>query len=255
MLLLMGQLDRPDQCCMDLVDELFGVVGLVFRVVGHDLAAQHLQVGNLRKEPVADPIHHSLSGRNGRTSPRCPNDAFYGRHERTVLPSQAPAGQARRTAVVRLRGHRSHRRSQSLRTAAASPWRSLVSPRAPGRRQDSQYLELDLSARIVVLIGAVALAGAGWWWWHARCETACAEVDRGSQEMLERGDLVAALTLIDGVDARCRCGRFTSGDAPPQYSLAQACLGRLRTAGRSAEVDALLNKARGPILIELGKRR
>lgn len=60
-----------------------------------------------------------------------------------------------------------------------------------------------------------------------RCEGDCAAVDREAQRLYQRGDLLLALVLIDKVDARCRCERFTSGDAPPEYSWAQACLRQL----------------------------
>lgn len=85
----------------------------------------------------------------------------------------------------------------------------------------------------------------------ARCERACESGDEDAQELLRRGDPLAALRLLDEVDARCRCARFTSGDAPPQYALAIACLQRLRDEGRDAERRQALVEARGPILRDL----
>jgi len=109
-----------------------------------------------------------------------------------------------------------------------------------------------LSARLIVLAGLLAAAGgAALWWWFVLCERDCAAADRHAQDLFQRGELLAALALLDKVDARCDCSRFTSGDAPPQYALAQACLRQLRSEGRSVEVQDLLARARGPILKEL----
>jgi hypothetical protein len=110
----------------------------------------------------------------------------------------------------------------------------------------------NLSARIIVLVGVLAVAGtAASWWWFVCCERNCAATDRHAQDLFQRGDPLAALALLDKFDARCNCARFTSGDAPPQYALAQACLRQLFSEGRSVEVQALLAHARGPILKEL----
>jgi len=106
-------------------------------------------------------------------------------------------------------------------------------------------------AWVIVLIGGLTAATAAAWWWFRRCEHACLEVDLGAQNLFERGELLSALALIDAVDARCHCARFSSGDAPPQYALAQTCLLQLLSKGRSAEVESLLRHARGPILREL----
>jgi hypothetical protein len=105
-----------------------------------------------------------------------------------------------------------------------------------------------------LLVTGVLLAVAGAWWWFVRCERVCAALDRDAQELFERGELLTALERIDRVDARCRCSRFTAGDAPPQYTLAQASLSRLLSAGRHNEVQQLLAQARGPILKEFATR-
>ena len=100
-------------------------------------------------------------------------------------------------------------------------------------------------------LAAAALAGALGFWWCVRCDGDCAVADGDAEGLFRRGEPLAALSLLDVVDARCRCSRFTSGDAPPQYALAQACLRRLLDEGREAEVEGLLARARGPILREL----
>jgi hypothetical protein len=107
---------------------------------------------------------------------------------------------------------------------------------------------------LVAIVLAVVLVVLSAWWWFVRCERNCGEVLRHAQDMFERGELSLALARIDAVDAKCHCSRFTSGDAPPQYSLAQACLERLLSEGRLDEVERLLAQAQGPILKELGKR-
>ena len=108
-----------------------------------------------------------------------------------------------------------------------------------------------MTVRVLVSIGALVAIAAVCWWWFARCERACAAIDRDTQELFQRGELLSALALIDAVDARCRCARFTSGDAPPQYALALTSLRQLLIEGRSSEVRRLLANARGPILKEL----
>jgi hypothetical protein len=109
--------------------------------------------------------------------------------------------------------------------------------------------------RGLVLIGVLVGAAACWWGWsYARCERACDAADAEATALFERGALVAALERIDAVDARCDCGRFVDGDAPPQYSLAVACLQQLRRDGRGAEADGILAAARGPILMSMRRR-
>jgi hypothetical protein len=109
--------------------------------------------------------------------------------------------------------------------------------------------------RILFLVGLlIVAAAAAWWYWFTRCERACAALEVEAQYLFQRGEFLAALTLIDTVDARCRCERFTSGDTPPQYALAQACIRQLLSEGHSAEVGRLLTSARGTILRELAKR-
>ena len=100
----------------------------------------------------------------------------------------------------------------------------------------------------------MVLASAAAAWWFLRCERTCAATDRGAESLFKRGDFLSALSLIDATDARCHCARFTSGDAPTQYALAEACLRQLLSQGRSAEVEGFLASARGPILKELSKR-
>lgn len=108
--------------------------------------------------------------------------------------------------------------------------------------------------RGLVLIGILAGAAVCWWWWsYARCEHACDAVDAEAMALFERRELIAALERIDEVDARCDCGRFVDGDAPPQYSLAVACLQQLRREGRGAEADGVLAAARGPFLVSMRK--
>src|SRR5687768_592462 len=77
-----------------------------------------------------------------------------------------------------------------------------------------------MSNLIIVLIGVLATVGA-LWWWFVRCGHECMEADRDAQNLFQQGELWSALALIDTVDAKCHCSRFTSGDAPIQYALAQ----------------------------------
>jgi hypothetical protein len=110
-------------------------------------------------------------------------------------------------------------------------------------------------APMILLAGVVAAAGAAVWWRRiVRCEHDCSGVDHDSQEMFRRGELLFALALIDGVDARCHCSRFTSGDASPQYALAKTCIEALVKEGQHARVKQLLAQARGSILKELAQQ-
>lgn len=104
------------------------------------------------------------------------------------------------------------------------------------------------AALAVAVLAAACLATKRW---LARCERACLAADQDAEYLFRRGELLAALAVIDNVDARCRCARFTSGDAPPQYALAQACLRELQNDGRTAEVERVLARTRGTILREL----
>lgn len=100
----------------------------------------------------------------------------------------------------------------------------------------------------VAVLAAVGLAAVLWHWHRDRCESDCAAAAHESAGLLARGEAQAALKLLDAVDARCTCERFTSGDAPPEYSLAQACIRKLQSAGRTQELDEILARATGPIL-------
>jgi hypothetical protein len=71
--------------------------------------------------------------------------------------------------------------------------------------------------------------------------------------LFDRGDPLAALRLIDEVDAWHHCSRFTEGDEPPESALARTAVARLRADGHAAEVEALFAHARGPILQELAR--
>jgi len=101
----------------------------------------------------------------------------------------------------------------------------------------------------------MAAAGAATaWWWFVRCEQDCARADRSAQLLFDRGELLVMLALIDAVDVRCRCGRFTQGDVPPQYALAHAALQEFFREGRRAETERLLAQARSPMLKDLARR-
>jgi hypothetical protein len=100
-------------------------------------------------------------------------------------------------------------------------------------------------------IAAIAGVGAGAFWWFELCSRDCLAMEAQANESFERGEPLAALRLIDDVDAWHHCSRFTSGDEPPEYALARVSIERLRAEGRAAEVEALFAHARGPILQEL----
>lgn len=97
-------------------------------------------------------------------------------------------------------------------------------------------------------MGVAVLAGAALWWRYARGERDCARAEADARRLLQQDEPGAVLELIDGVDARFRCARYTAGDAPPIYSLAHAALQRLRERGEGAAADRLLARARGPLL-------
>jgi hypothetical protein len=108
-----------------------------------------------------------------------------------------------------------------------------------------------LRARTVAALAALAAAGA--WVRYARAERDCARAERDARRRLEEDDPAAALALLDRVDARCRCARFTRGDAPPQYTLADAALRRLEARGEHTRARRLLAGARGPLLRDLAR--
>jgi hypothetical protein len=87
--------------------------------------------------------------------------------------------------------------------------------------------------------------------WFVRCESTCAEAQSDAENLFARGSYLEALAVVAAADAKCRCARFTSGDAPPQYALADACLRALIDDGRRAEVEVLVEQSGGPILREL----
>jgi hypothetical protein len=91
------------------------------------------------------------------------------------------------------------------------------------------------------------------WWNRQRCARACDDANYEAETLFQKGDFLSALTLIDQVDTRCNCSRFTSGDMPPEYSLAQACLRQLLNKGQDAEIHFILARTRSPILMELRK--
>ncbi|MCP3059829.1 hypothetical protein LXT21_13675 [Myxococcus sp. K38C18041901] len=99
-----------------------------------------------------------------------------------------------------------------------------------------------------IVLGLVAV----WWWWP-ECQQRCDSVDQRTQELLHREQELSALALIDGVDARCHCGRFTSGDEPPQSATLRVCIQRLLDGGQRTELMRHLDQARGPMLRELSK--
>lgn len=105
-----------------------------------------------------------------------------------------------------------------------------------------------------VLLGVLVIAGLAAWR-YVNCDAACSEADVKIERLFDRGEFLSALMLIDKIDARCNCGRFTSGDPPSQYSLAQACFRQLSSDGRTAEMEMLLANAQGPILKEFWAAR
>jgi hypothetical protein len=112
-----------------------------------------------------------------------------------------------------------------------------------------------MTARAIILIVLLVTAGAAsLWWWFVRCEWDCEEVDHEAQKLFQQGEFLSVLMLIDDVDARCHCSRFTSGDSPPQYALAQACLKQLLDKEQNEDIGLILARARGPILRQLAKQ-
>lgn len=109
---------------------------------------------------------------------------------------------------------------------------------------------MKIKMTAVVILGGLATAFLVLWS-RQRYERACNMANEQAELMYQMSDFVAALEHIDRVDSHCRCARFTSGDTPPQYSLALACLRKLSSHGRSTEAEFILTHARGPILVEL----
>jgi len=104
------------------------------------------------------------------------------------------------------------------------------------------------------LVGLVLASGAGAsWWWHVTAERECHEAERNAADLFDRHEPIQSLEVVDEVDARCNCARFTSGDEPGQTSIARACLRQLSREGRVSEAREVLGRARGPILRELAK--
>ncbi|AKF86399.1 hypothetical protein MFUL124B02_26215 [Myxococcus fulvus 124B02] len=101
---------------------------------------------------------------------------------------------------------------------------------------------------LLIALGLVA----GWWWWFESARR-CDAVDQQSQALLSQGHELSALALIDDVDAHSHCGRFTSGDPPPQYTTLRVCIERLLGGSQRAELLRSLDEARGPMLRELAK--
>jgi hypothetical protein len=91
------------------------------------------------------------------------------------------------------------------------------------------------------------------WLWFMGCERTCVTTDYNVQKLFQEGSFLSVLILIDSTDARCHCTRFTSGDAPFQYTLAQLCLQELLSSDQRVEVEALLAHTRSPILRELAR--
>ncbi len=106
---------------------------------------------------------------------------------------------------------------------------------------------------IILLTGIFVIAGIAAWLWYARCERICLVTDRKGEDLIKRGEYLSLLALINDVDGRCNCTRFTSGDAPAQYALAEACIRLLLNDGQSAQVNQIMANARSPILKELSK--
>lgn len=98
------------------------------------------------------------------------------------------------------------------------------------------------------------IAGLLAWLWYVRCEKACAAAEHTAQDMFQRGEVVSVLEFIDDMDTRFNCARFTCGDAPPLYALAEACILKLSSDGQSSEKEKVLANARGRMLKELAKR-
>lgn len=72
---------------------------------------------------------------------------------------------------------------------------------------------LDVISRAIVLGGAHGRSGRGRM--VVVCALrACVAAEHAAQDLFQRGELLSALALIGAVDTRCRCSRFTSGDAP-----------------------------------------
>ncbi len=110
----------------------------------------------------------------------------------------------------------------------------------------ARVILIVLSIAAVLAIAALAWTSQG----EHRCQAALSE----AEALFSGGDPLGALRALDAADARYHCGRLTQGDAPPEYSLAVACIRRLKAMGREAELNALLKEARGPILTDLARK-
>ena len=109
----------------------------------------------------------------------------------------------------------------------------------------------DLKARAVLVLAGAGVSLVAGHRRFVRCERACAEAQGDAEDLFAQGRYLEALAVIGSNDSKCRCARFTSGDAPPQYALADACLRALLDDGRRAEIDELVEQTGGPILTEL----
>ena len=98
------------------------------------------------------------------------------------------------------------------------------------------------------LLALPLLLGLAWLVRMSRCERRCGAALAEAEGLFAAGQALGALRTLDAADARCDCARFTSGDAPPEFSLAIACGRRLQAGGQQAELNALLSTAKGPIL-------
>lgn len=112
--------------------------------------------------------------------------------------------------------------------------------------------------RMLGIVGAaavlVAIAGAiTWYVRYNRCHDRCTAALEQAERLAGGGDLGAAIALLDGVDASCDCMRFTEGDEPPEHAAMRVYVERLRARDGSAALDQVIERARGPMLRQLGK--
>jgi hypothetical protein len=95
---------------------------------------------------------------------------------------------------------------------------------------------------------AVGTAAVATWRRMLRCESACAEAERQVEELVGDRRFTTALEVIDAIDRTCRCSRFTSGDAPSLYALADLCLRQVLTGEIAGEQRLIIAGARGSII-------
>lgn len=103
--------------------------------------------------------------------------------------------------------------------------------------------------RVAAVVGlgvlGLGVGVAGWVHRWNQCSAECTQGLREAKGIAKEGRVMEAIFVLDEVDRRCDCMRFTEGDEPPEHSAMKKWVARVCAEGGKIEPG---EDGAGPIL-------